>query len=74
MNEINKKPFAALRELILSKYQTFDKFAQAMDLSKTSLSYKLNGKTQWRHKDIIKACALLDINDCDISHYFLRLM
>ena len=70
--EIKNKPFAALRDLIVARFQTFDKFAKAMDLSKTTLSYKLNGKTQWRQNDIIKACDLLNINDGEISHYFLK--
>ena len=70
--DINNKPFAALRDLIVARYQTFDKFATAMGFTRVTLSYKLTGKTQWRQKDIIKACELLNIKDNEIYHYFLQ--
>ena len=70
--EIKPKMFPELRNLIVARFQTMENFAKAMKLSQTTLSYKLNGKTQWRQNDIVRACDLLNIKDADVSYYFLR--
>lgn len=70
--ENKTKMFPELRNLIVARYQTMENFAKAMKLSQTTLSYKLNGKTQWRQNDIVRACDLLNIKDADVSYYFLR--
>ena len=70
--ENKTKMFPELRNLIVARYQTMENFAKAMKLSQATLSYKLNGKTQWRQNDIVRACDLLNIKDADVSYYFLR--
>lgn len=62
-----------LRGLIREKYGTQATFAEAMGMSKTTLSAKLNGKTEWSRQEIEKACRLLGIPAEDIPTYFFNL-
>ena len=69
--ERTKKPFEALRRLILAHYNTMADFASDMSFSNATLSNKLNNKTPWRLGDINKTCELLNIPKSDIPLYFL---
>jgi hypothetical protein len=62
--------YSALRGRIKEVYGTEFRFADALDLSSTSLSAKLNNKTQWTQKEINAAVQLLMINYSEISKYF----
>ena len=65
-----KKKYDELRKRIVAKYGTMDKFAQAIGLSATTLSNKLNDKSAWRLNDISSACQLLDIPSAEVSIFF----
>ncbi len=45
-------------------------FAQALGISATSLSKKLNGITDFTQKEMRQACSLLGIEDGEVSKYF----
>ncbi len=62
--------YAALRGRIREKYGTQEAFAQAMGKSVTTLSAKLNRKTDWTRAEIELACSLLEIPIVDASVYF----
>ena len=65
-----QKPYAKLRGKIKEVFETQECFAKAMDLHNTTLSLKLNGKTQWKREEILLACKKLDISVDEISSYF----
>lgn len=62
--------YSALRGKIRAKYKTQADFAVAMDMDPSSLSKKLNDKTEWDGAEIRKACELLGIDPADIPKYF----
>lgn len=62
-----------LRGKIREVFGTQDKFADAMDLSYTSTSLKLNNKVEWTQNEINKASKLLGIPDNEIALYFFTL-
>ena len=62
-----------LRGLIREKFGTQEAFADALKMSHTTLSSKLNGKTDWKRQEIEDACRLLDISAADIPLYFFSL-
>jgi transcriptional regulator with XRE-family HTH domain len=62
--------YSALRGQIRAKYKTQADFAVAMGMDPSSLSQKLNGKTEWSAAEIRKACELLSIDPADIPKYF----
>lgn len=65
--------YSKLNGLIVEKFGTQLKFAEAMGLSERSVSIKLNGKVGWKQIEITKACSLLDISDKNIPTYFFAL-
>lgn len=62
--------YRKLRGLIREKYETQAAFAAAMGMSNTTLSAKLNGKTDWVRAEMEQACRLLGISAEDIPVYF----
>ena len=62
--------YRKLRGLICEKYGTQVAFATAIGMSNTSLSAKLNGKTDWTRSEMEMACRLLGISAVDIPTYF----
>lgn len=62
-----------LRGRIREKFGTQEAFAEAVGMSHTTLSAKLNGKTDWKRQEIEDACRLLDISAADIPLYFFTL-
>lgn len=62
--------YPELRGKIRSRYKEQADFARAINLSPSSVSHKLNGKTQWSAADIRAACAVLEIPIEDIPVYF----
>lgn len=64
------KSYRKLRGKIREKFGTQDKFATAMEFNSSTLSAKLNGKTDWTRAEIDRAYQLLDIPPADIAVYF----
>ena len=62
--------YSRLRGRIVEKYGTQDKFGEILGISNTSLSKKMTGKSGFSQSDILKWCALLDIDLNDIGAYF----
>ena len=59
-----------LRGRIREKFGTQEAFADAMGMSNTTLSAKLNRKTDWKRQEIETACRLLGIDAECIPVYF----
>ena len=55
---------------IVEVYGTRAAFAEAMGMSRAVLSQRLNGNTEWKTFEIVKACALLHIDLSDAWIYF----
>ena len=62
--------YGKLRGRIREKYGTQEAFAAAMGMATTTLSAKLNGKTDWARSEIELACRLLIISADEIPAYF----
>lgn len=59
-----------LRGKIREVFHTQEAFAEALGISKTSLSKKLNGSVSFTQDEMNKACELLDIPKEFIPVYF----
>lgn len=53
--------YSELYGKIRAVYGTQEAFAEAMGMSLSALSQRLNGKIAWRTPEIVKACELLGI-------------
>ena len=62
--------YSKLRGRIIEKYNTCERFAEAMGMQPSLLSLKLSATRPWKHNEIILACQLLDILGSDVSEYF----
>lgn len=62
--------YKLLRLKIIAEYGTLSAFAEAMSMSITAISQRLNNQTEWRTSDIAKACALLNIPLEETHVYF----
>lgn len=62
--------FRQLTALIIAIYGSRKSFAEALGISKGTLSMRLNNKCKWPLEDIVKACDLLSIDPKDIGLYF----
>ena len=58
---MTSKRFIKLRGRIIAMFGTHGVFAREMNMSRTTLSAKLNGKVDWNGPEIARACALLNI-------------
>lgn len=54
--------YRKLKGKIKEVYETQRAFAEAMEMSYTTLNLRLNGKTEWTTSEVAKACKLLDIS------------
>ena len=70
MNKCIEFDYSKLRGKITEVYGTIEKFANAMGLSNTSLSGKLNNRVAFTQKEINMACSLLNIPLDFIPVYF----
>lgn len=68
MNYNYSKLLGAIRE----KFHTQAAFARELRMSERTLSLKINGKRDWKRKEIIKACDLLKIPYEKITTYFFE--
>lgn len=64
--------YRKLKGKIVEKYGTQKAFADALDISENSLSLKLNGKTGFSQKDIIKWSLLLDIDQAEYQSFYFE--
>ena len=62
--------YSKLRGRIREVFGTQDRFAEAMGRSDTSISKKLNNKSEWTQQEINRAVEVLGIDDVDIPAYF----
>lgn len=65
--------YSKLLGRITELFGTQSKFAEAMKISKHTISAKLNGKSEWKQPEISKACQLLNIPIREIHAYFFVL-
>ena len=64
------RTYGKLRELIKKRYKTIGKFAEALGMSRCSLSGRLNGASAWTQREIEQVCNLLDIPISSVCEYF----
>jgi hypothetical protein len=57
---------------VKERYVTIKRFADAMDLTRVQMSYKLNNQSSWSQRDIVKAMDLLAIDKAQTYDYFLE--
>ena len=62
--------YSELRGKIRAKFKRQGDFAKALGMDASSLSKKLNNRTQWTRPEIEKACELLGIPLADAHLYF----
>ena len=65
-----KYNYSKLRGKIREVFNTERDFAVAMNLSKATISAKLNNAVEFSQTEIDNACSLLEIDQSDISTYF----
>lgn len=65
--------YKKLKLKIKEVFDTQDAFAEAMGISQTALSLRLNGSVEWKTSQIAKACDLLGIPLKDAHLYFFTL-
>ena len=65
--------YTNLKSRIKTKYSTFEKFADALEIGRSTLSLKLNNNAEWSQAEMSRAMKLLDIPETDIDKYFLPL-
>lgn len=64
--------YSKLRGRIAEKYWTMGAFCDAMGITRSTVRARFSGEYSWRQDDIVKACALLDIDKADIPEYFFN--
>lgn len=64
--------YSKLLGRIKEKYGTQDALATTINISVTSLNYKLNNKIEWKQTEIFEAALSLDIEINDIPDYFFK--
>lgn len=62
--------YSKLRGLIKEKGLTESDLAKEINLSSSSLSCRLNGKTDWTVPEVRAVCDVLGIEKSEISKYF----
>lgn len=62
--------YSKLRGRIIEKFGSQEKFAETIGISSNSLSKKMNGKTGFSQKDIVKWSELLGIEKTEYVDYF----
>ena len=65
--------FNPLMGLIVSEYGSRKNFAEALGISDSNLSMKLNNKTKWSPDEICKCQELLRFSPEEIGKYFFTL-
>lgn len=63
--------YSKLRGRIVEKFGTLNNFATALDITKASLSSKINNKRRWTNKEILDSKRLLELETID--EYFFNM-
>lgn len=61
-----------LKGKIIEVFGSLGTFAEAMHMSRSTLSIKMNNKSEWTQKEILEACNLLAIPIEDLHLYFFE--
>lgn len=64
--------YSKLRGRIVEKYGSQAAFADAIDMSISTLNLKLNNKSEWSTTEIVEACKLLGVELTDTYSYFFK--
>ena len=67
---MNVRKYGQLKELIRKQFKTLDDFATAIGISRSALSKKLNGISDWSCSEIENICKVLGIPMAKVSDYF----
>ena len=67
-----KYSYSKLKGRIIEKFGTQEQFAEHLQISRTSMSNKMTGKTGLSQDEIILWCKELDIQENDIGAYFFK--
>lgn len=62
--------YAELRGAIRAKFKTQRAFADAVKMHPSTLSSKLNGRSEWAFNEVAAACQVLGIPLADAPAYF----
>lgn len=62
--------YSKLRGRIKEMFGNQDNFAVSMEMDRSTLSLKLNGKSDWTKQEMEKACVLLNISLDRVYLYF----
>lgn len=62
-----------IRGAIVRNGYTIGSFADALGITRYTLSKKINGKSEFRASEIEKSCALLGIAKKDVGKYFFAM-
>lgn len=62
--------YSKLRGKIREVFGTQEAFAEAMGMTKSGISMRLNNKVKWTLDEVTKAVELLEIADYEIPAYF----
>lgn len=65
-----EQKYAKLRGLIRERFKTQEAFAEAMEMRISTLSAKLNDRSEWTKSQIKRACELLEIPLTEVWLYF----
>ena len=65
--------YSKLKGRIIEKFGSQARFAEAMELSTTSLSLKMTGQIPFKQTEIARACDLLGVEPTQIGVYFFAL-
>lgn len=66
------KRYAKLRGRIVERYGSLGSFAEALGITRTSLSYKLSGQRRFNSEEIIEWAKLLGVRTAEIGNYFFE--
>lgn len=64
------RTYGKLRELVKAKFDTLGDFADALGISRSTLSQKINGLVGWKQDEIEKACDIVGIDIDQVGEYF----
>lgn len=65
--------YSKLLGAIREKFKTQEEFAKAMRMNMSTLSSKLNNRSEFTAEEIVRACRLLNIPNIQIPYYFFML-
>lgn len=62
-----------LRGKIREVFGTQEEFAKAMNMSNTTLSFRLNNQREWTQQEITKALEVLGVDTKEMAIYFFTI-